>query len=126
MYSLSCVASSFGSAKNFYCCRSSASVPLPSPLEVLRISTVVDSKSITLSDMPLEVLRISTVVDIYHHHAAIVAFGSAKNFYCCRFMLSALRNVSFGSTKNFYCCRLSSVISYRKDDNTIEQSELII
>ena len=72
---------------------------------MLRISTVVDSKSITLSDMPLEVLRISTVVDIYHHHAAIVAFGSAKNFYCCRFMLSALRNDSFGSAKNFYCCR---------------------
>lgn len=32
----------------------------------------------------------------------------------------------FGSTKNFYCCRLSSVISYRKVDNTIEQSELTI
>ena len=37
-----------------------------------------------------------------------------------------LSDFSFGSTKNFYCCRLSSVISYRKDDNTIEQSELTI
>ena len=63
MYSLSCVASSFGSAKNFYCCRSSASVPLPSPLEVLRISTVVDITLRWNELEPLEVLRISTVVD---------------------------------------------------------------
>ena len=74
-------------------------------MEVLRISTVVDQ--IRLNDMKslLEVLRISTVVDKQE---------------------SVLESATFGSTKNFYCCRLSSVISYRKDDNTIEQSELII
>ena len=33
----------FGSTKNFYCCRSRKSTVNASPLEVLRISTVVDA-----------------------------------------------------------------------------------
>ena len=32
----------FGSAKNFYCCRSCRAITEYKPLEVLRISTVVD------------------------------------------------------------------------------------
>ena len=54
---------SFGSAKNFYCCRSVA---------------------VELEKYPLEVLRISTVVDYGHKVENALAFGSAKNFYCCR------------------------------------------
>ena len=54
---------SFGSAKNFYCCRYSDLFIFVGPLEVLRISTVVDS---------------SLAV------AGLYPFGSAKNFYCCR------------------------------------------
>ena len=54
---------SFGSAKNFYCCRSVAVRKRAAPLEVLRISTVVDLRVFSISSSPLEVLRISTVVD---------------------------------------------------------------
>ena len=36
---------------------------LSRPLEVLRISTVVDFMAVQYLDKPLEVLRISTVVD---------------------------------------------------------------
>ena len=54
----------FGSAKNFYCCRYFFRLLLFSlPLEVLRISTVVDHPSASILSPPLEVLRISTVVD---------------------------------------------------------------
>ena len=58
------IISTFGSAKNFYCCRSGVyhRVRLI-PLEVLRISTVVDTPPLCLIGHPLEVLRISTVVD---------------------------------------------------------------
>ena len=48
---------------NFYCCRSNFSYIAEEPLEVLRISTVVDPDVHTLTPGPLEVLRISTVVD---------------------------------------------------------------
>ena len=55
---------SFGSAKNFYCCRSCRpTIPCHKPLEVLRISTVVDELLEKAEALPLEVLRISTVVD---------------------------------------------------------------
>ena len=54
----------FGSTKNFYCCRYSHRPRLPTPLEVLRISTVVDIDDTLLLSWPLEVLRISTVVDV--------------------------------------------------------------
>ena len=60
----------FGSAKNFYCCRSSTIVPSCSPLEVLRISTVVDSNFAAVSHLP---------------------FGSAKNFYCCRYYIPPIK-----------------------------------
>ena len=53
----------FGSTKNFYCCRYLAELEADSPLEVLRISTVVDISALTSFAFPLEVLRISTVVD---------------------------------------------------------------
>ena len=96
--------SCFGSAKNFYCCRSdieelndialevlristvvdlSRSVTAAMSLEVLRISTVVDITALNIIWATLEVLRISTVVDILRKHPLHV-FGSAKNFYCCR------------------------------------------
>ena len=73
----------------------------------------------------LEVLRISTVVDTLSVRSRR-AFGSTKNFYCCRWLglkiccsaLEVLRistvvdpkyifilSFVFGSTKNFYCCR---------------------
>ena len=56
----------FGSTKNFYCCRSPFPVVVTIlPLEVLRISTVVDIDSSMTLSIPLEVLRISTVVDLY-------------------------------------------------------------
>ena len=54
----------FGSAKNFYCCRSWSASEITLPLEVLRISTVVDIVDVCRSIPPLEVLRISTVVDL--------------------------------------------------------------
>ena len=62
-YALVLTDQSFGSTKNFYCCRSMILLLLPRPLEVLRISTVVDIIPTTLRACPLEVLRISTVVD---------------------------------------------------------------
>ena len=116
----------FGSTKNFYCCRSCAllcaSLPLevlristvvdqlvfysiPTPLEVLRISTVVDTPYVRAAAEPLEVLRISTVVDCNKITLPRGAFGSTKNFYCCRFCSQTWEIVTFGSTKNFYCCR---------------------
>ena len=54
---------SFGSAKNFYCCRYLVHAVCAPPLEVLRISTVVDRTCPDGLSVPLEVLRISTVVD---------------------------------------------------------------
>ena len=56
-----------------------------SPLEVLRISTVVDRSNRKTWTRPLEVLRISTVVDPPTVAFAFDTFGSTKNFYCCRF-----------------------------------------
>ena len=53
----------FGSAKNFYCCRCLKRNNVSAPLEVLRISTVVDFRLRLFPLTPLEVLRISTVVD---------------------------------------------------------------
>ena len=53
----------FGSAKNFYCCRLMHMNIVVKPLEVLRISTVVDNLFLPGHCVPLEVLRISTVVD---------------------------------------------------------------
>ena len=53
----------FGSAKNFYCCRYAPGFQDARPLEVLRISTVVDLWNRSPVPRPLEVLRISTVVD---------------------------------------------------------------
>ena len=53
----------FGSTKNFYCCRYKFKRPCKHPLDVLRISTVVDIGFRTVKQLPLEVLRISTVVD---------------------------------------------------------------
>ena len=79
----------FGSAKNFYCCRS-----------------VISSERNT----PLEVLRISTVVDDQVGNQGIVAFGSAKNFYCCRSPITTLIRSVFGSAKNFYCCRFCRLV----------------
>ena len=55
----------FGSTKNFYCCRYPVPFPLLSLLEVLRISTVVDFMPLMFTIPLLEVLRISTVVDLY-------------------------------------------------------------
>ena len=55
---------SFGSAKNFYCCRYQITGEKTKPLEVLRISTVVDLSPFVKDHPPLEVLRISTVVDL--------------------------------------------------------------
>ena len=69
-------------------------------------------------------LRISTVVDTLAGLSG-AAFGSAKNFYCCRLptdnkwipplevlRISTVVDVKttgccslFGSAKNFYCCR---------------------
>ena len=57
------------------------------PLEVLRISTVVDFERVYLAVPPLEVLRISTVVDDMIIDTWSESFGSAKNFYCCRLPL---------------------------------------
>ena len=54
----------FGSAKNFYCCRFFLLLSAADPLEVLRISTVVDRLRSSRTPRPLEVLRISTVVDL--------------------------------------------------------------
>ena len=54
------------------------------PLEVLRISTVVDDNPAVIPSAPLEVLRISTVVDSPIPPWRTMPFGSAKNFYCCR------------------------------------------
>ena len=54
-------------------------------MEVLRISTVVDHLRECHADGPLEVLRISTVVDNYFETHSFLPFGSAKNFYCCRY-----------------------------------------
>ena len=59
-----CALSPFGSAKNFYCCRYLQLAHMACPLEVLRISTVVDFLVLAVNRSPLEVLRISTVVDI--------------------------------------------------------------
>ena len=59
----------FGSAKNFYCCRSYLPLKSLLPLEVLRISTVVDNGD--------------SVVRCF--------FGSAKNFYCCRLCYNKLK-----------------------------------
>ena len=53
----------FGSTKNFYCCRYFSILNGMSLLEVLRISTVVDTECHTHAPLLLEVLRISTVVD---------------------------------------------------------------
>ena len=53
----------FGSTKNFYCCRLKQAERKARPLEVLRISTVVDPHAVKMVTTPLEVLRISTVVD---------------------------------------------------------------
>ena len=75
------------------------------PLEVLRISTVVDIIPTLVFLWPLEVLRISTVVDTYITDGTFTAFGSAKNFYCCRCHLRRPAGCTFGSAKNFYCCR---------------------
>ena len=80
---------SFGSAKNFYCCRFPKHCTKRKPLEVLRISTVVDLSSIHSPANPLEVLRISTVVDL-PGPSFRVTFGSAKNFYCCRYLHESL------------------------------------
>ena len=63
---------SFGSAKNFYCCRLLARVRADIPLEVLRISTVVDSVELANRLSPLEVLRISTVVDSILPHLSLL------------------------------------------------------
>ena len=54
------------------------------PLEVLRISTVVDLTKLNDMKSPLEVLRISTVVDRKYMFETFGTFGSTKNFYCCR------------------------------------------
>ena len=75
------------------------------PLEVLRISTVVDYFAEDYGFLPLEVLRISTVVDVSALASYSATFGSAKNFYCCRFLDVASVQIAFGSAKNFYCCR---------------------
>ena len=80
---------SFGSAKNFYCCRFPKHCTKRKPLEVLRISTVVDLSSIHSPANPLEVLIISTVVDL-PGPSFRVTFGSAKNFYCCRYLHESL------------------------------------
>ena len=40
---------------------------------------------------PLEVLRISTVVDVMILLFPLSPFGSAKNFYCCRFISASTR-----------------------------------
>ena len=58
-----CLLIPFGSAKNFYCCRLIGFGTPVTPLEVLRISTVVDWTCPLVTVPPLEVLRISTVVD---------------------------------------------------------------
>ena len=78
---------------------------------MLRISTVVDECGGIKSDLPLEVLRISTVVDFLHASHHFVSFGSAKNFYCCRFLIATLSIFSFGSAKNFYCCRSEDIFA---------------
>ena len=77
---------SFGSTKNFYCCRCRRCPPVLLPLEVLRISTVVDIRLQEEKQNPLEVLRISTVVDLGPLRWPRYTFGSTKNFYCCRFV----------------------------------------
>ena len=60
---------------------------------------------------PLEVLRISTVVDQLTFLPPKLSFGSAKNFYCCRFGVDEDLPFSFGSAKNFYCCRFVSLLA---------------
>ena len=60
---------------------------------------------------PLEVLRISTVVDQLTFLPPKLSFGSAKNFYCCRFGVDEDLPFSFGSAKNFYCCRFGSLLA---------------
>ena len=77
---------------------------MPCTLEVLRISTVVDIHRSSDGVPSLEVLRISTVVDDVNP-AYLAGFGSAKNFYCCRWAKLEIVKGDFGSAKNFYCCR---------------------
>ena len=95
----------FGSTKNFYCCRYFSVGDKYSLLEVLRISTVVDSAIAPPPYHLLEVLRISTVVDSTALGSPGTAFGSTKNFYSCRSHPHFAIPWPFGSTKNFYCCR---------------------
>ena len=84
-----------------------------SPLEVLRISTVVDILTHLHTPLPLEVLRISTVVDYNENGIKWFPFGSTKNFYCCRSSLFGSSDTAFGSTKNFYCCRSCILVNNR-------------
>ena len=95
---------SFGSAKNFYCCRYSDLFIFVGPLEVLRISTVVDS---------------SLAV------AGLYPFGSAKNFYCCRSIGYRWLQMTFGSAKNFYCCRSCSAITEYKPLEVLRISTVV-
>ena len=95
---------SFGSAKNFYCCRYSDLFIFVGPLEVLRISTVVDS---------------SLAV------AGLYPFGSAKNFYCCRSIGYRWLQMTFGSAKNFYCCRSCRAITEYKPLEVLRISTVV-